>query len=123
MSRAHTGRNCSRDFISFIVQCIGSGAIVAGDLIVADNSSIHRSGLSTRVIDSLLAMIGARLLFLPVYSPELNPCEAIWGRVKYHLREQRGQLSFQAELLKGFLKIDQDMVRHFYHKSLFNYRD
>ena len=121
LSRVHTGRNNSIDFVRFIFDCIICGAIQPGDYIAADNASIHRSGLSTRITSTLLSFVGARLLFLPSYAPELNPVECVWARVKKYMRNERGPLSFQTELLLGFLKVDNEMVRSFYRKCLFEY--
>lgn len=53
-----------------------------GDLVVMDNLSPHKS-------DQTLALIvnaGAEVLFLPAYSPDLNPIEKMWSKVKGLLR-------------------------------------
>jgi transposase len=54
----------------------------SGDIVVMDNLSPHKS-------DSTLALItsaGAQVLFLPAYSPDLNPIEKMWSKVKGLLR-------------------------------------
>jgi transposase len=53
-----------------------------GDIVVMDNLSPHKS-------DPTLALItaaGAQVLFLPAYSPDLNPIEKMWSKVKALLR-------------------------------------
>lgn len=53
-----------------------------GDLVIMDNLSPHKS-------DPTLALIeqrGAQVLFLPAYSPDLNPIEKMWSKVKTALR-------------------------------------
>jgi len=53
-----------------------------GDIVVMDNLSPHKS-------DPTLALIthaGAQVLFLPAYSPDLNPIEKMWSKVKSLLR-------------------------------------
>jgi transposase len=53
-----------------------------GDLVVMDNLSPHKS-------DPTLALItnaGAQVLFLPAYSPDLNPIEKMWSKIKSLLR-------------------------------------
>lgn len=52
-------------------------------VVVLDNYSVHHSG---PVKDALpgLADAGVDFCFLPPYSPNLNPIEALWKRVKYH---------------------------------------
>jgi transposase len=53
-----------------------------GDVVVMDNLSAHK-----RVsIGTLLAGAGAELVYLPPYSPDLNPIEMIWSKVKSVLR-------------------------------------
>jgi len=54
----------------------------AGSIIVLDNASFHRS-VALRI---LVEAAGCTLLFLPVYSPDLNPIEHIWATVKRKLR-------------------------------------
>lgn len=53
-----------------------------GDTVVMDNLSPHKS-------DPTLALIlqaGAFVLFLPAYSPDLNPIEKMWSKIKNLLR-------------------------------------
>lgn len=53
-----------------------------GDLVIMDNLSPHKS-------DPTLALIknaGAQVLFLPAYSPDLNPIEKMWSKIKSLLR-------------------------------------
>jgi transposase len=53
-----------------------------GDVVVMDNLSSHK-GASTR---ASIEAAGATLLFLPPYSPDLNPIEMIFAKVKQSLR-------------------------------------
>jgi len=54
----------------------------AGDVVVMDNLTAHKRPLIQRQIESA----GARVLYLPPYSPDLNPIEMIWSKVKGLLR-------------------------------------
>lgn len=57
-------------------------ALRPGDIVVMDNLSPHKS-------DQTLALIvhaGAQVLFLPAYSPDFNPIEKMWSKVKAFLR-------------------------------------
>ena len=54
----------------------------AGDMVVMDNLSPHKNEATL----SLLKQAGAEVLFLPAYSPDLNPIENMWSKVKTHLR-------------------------------------
>lgn len=58
-----------------------------GDPVVLDNLSSHKSTAATRSIES----VGARLVFLPPYSPDLNPIENIFSKLKRLVRGLRPQ--------------------------------
>ncbi len=54
----------------------------SGDVLVMDNLSAHKNKQTLE----LLAAAGVRPLFLPPYSPDLNPIELMWSKVKNFLR-------------------------------------
>jgi len=60
-----------------------------GDVVVMDNLSPHKSELTL----SLITQAGARILFLPAYSPDLNPIEKMWSKVKACLRSAEARTS------------------------------
>jgi transposase len=51
-------------------------------VVIMDNASYHKS----KELQSLFDEYNHILLFLPPYSPELNPIEKLWGTVKQNLR-------------------------------------
>lgn len=53
-----------------------------GDIVVMDNLSPHKSDPTL----ALITQAGAQVLFLPAYSPDLNPIEKMWSKVKALLR-------------------------------------
>ena len=53
-----------------------------GDLVVMDNLSAHKSERTL----ALIRQTGADVRFLPAYSPDLNPIEQMWSKVKNTLR-------------------------------------
>ena len=55
-----------------------------GSVLVLDNASIHRGG----AIQELVEAAGCLLLYLPPYSPDLNPIEPGWGWIKHRVRTQ-----------------------------------
>lgn len=61
-------------------------------IVVMDNLSAHKSPQVQQIIDAA----GAQLRYLPPYSPEFNPIELMWSKVKTHLR--RAQARTQDEL-------------------------
>ena len=58
-----------------------------GDLVVMDNLSPHKSQPTL----SLIAQAGAEVLFLPAYSPEFNPIEKMWSKIKASLRSAQAR--------------------------------
>jgi transposase len=57
-------------------------ALRPGDIVVMDNLSPHKSDQTL----ALIATAGATVLFLPAYSPDLNPIEKMWSKIKGLLR-------------------------------------
>jgi transposase len=55
-----------------------------GQVIIMDNTPFHRS---TRIRE-LIEKAGCNLLFLPSYSPDLNPIEHWWYKVKTAIRKE-----------------------------------
>ncbi len=59
----------------------------AGDLVIMDNLSPHKNELTL----SLIEQAGAEVLFLPPYSPDLNPIEKMWSKIKESLRSAQAR--------------------------------
>jgi transposase len=53
-----------------------------GDIVIMDNLSAHKSDLVVKTVQSLHADVK----FLPAYSPDLNPIEKMWSKLKQILR-------------------------------------
>ena len=53
-----------------------------GDVVILDNLATHK----IRGVRHALEAVGARLLYLPPYSPDLNPIEPMWSKIKQLLR-------------------------------------
>lgn len=68
-------------FESFVEQVLVP-ALGAGDVVVMDNLSSHKRARTRDLIEDA----GARLVFLPAYSPDLNPIEMVFSKVKQLLR-------------------------------------
>lgn len=54
-----------------------------GDIVVMDNLGAHKNACTL----DLIAQAGAQVRFLPAYSPDLNPIEMMWSKVKALLRK------------------------------------
>lgn len=74
-----------------------------GDVVVMDNLGSHRGKPVRRAI----RQAGAKLLFLPKYSPDLNPIEQVFAKLKHLLRKAQARtydalLQATAQLLDTF---------------------
>lgn len=54
-----------------------------GMVFIIDNASFHKSKKTIQLIES----VGCRVLFLPPYSPDLNPIEHFWSSIKHLIRK------------------------------------
>ena len=58
-----------------------------GQVVIMDNLSVHKvAGVRERI-----EAVGARLLYLPPYSPDFNPIEQAWSKVKQILRSLKAR--------------------------------
>jgi len=72
----------NRDAFEAFVQQILCPALRVGDIVVMDNLSSHK-GIRVR---ELIESAGARLLYLPPYSPDLSPIEPAFSKFKQLVR-------------------------------------
>ena len=83
-----------------------------GDLVIMDNLPPHKS---TETL-SFIQQLGAEVLFLPAYSPDLNPIEKMWSKLKEFLRsaEARSQASLTQAIASALETITaQDGINWF----------
>ncbi len=68
-------------FLGFIKQFL-CPTLWPGDLVIMDNLAVHK----VKGVEEALRAVGAKPLYLPPYSPDLNPIELAWAKVKSLLR-------------------------------------
>lgn len=68
-------------FLAFVEKVLGP-RLGPGDMVVMDNVGAHRDARIRHAVEAH----GAKLVFLPPYSPDLNPIEECWSKVKHLLR-------------------------------------
>ena len=69
-------------FLAYVEQVLVP-TLAPGDIVILDNLAAHKSAAARAAIE----MAGARLLFLPPYSPDLNPIENAFSKLKALLRK------------------------------------
>ena len=72
----------SREFTRFIEKKL-TPLLRPGQIVFMDNLNAHKSSRVRHLIESA----GATVQFLPPYSPDLNPIEAAWSKMKHFIRK------------------------------------
>jgi transposase len=80
-------------FLAYIEKVL-CPALKAGDVVVMDNLSSHK----VNGVRKLIQAAGAELLYLPPYSPDLNPIEKAWAKLKQLLRAAKARTKQSLEL-------------------------
>ena len=88
-------------FQAYVEQVLGP-ALRPGDVVVLDNLPVHKHPDITRAIEAT----GAQLRFLPPYSPDFNPIEQAFAKLKAFLRAARPQSFDQVcELIAAAIRL------------------
>lgn len=96
----------------FFVEELLVPTLKRGDIVVMDNNSIHKLD----EIEDAIAAAGAWVLFLPTYSPDLNPIELCWSKVKSRLRSLKPRTlpDLFDSLVQAFATIPPRDIRHWF---------
>jgi transposase len=83
-----------------------------GACVVMDNCSIHKG----KEIESLINQAGARLIYLPPYSPEFSPIENCWSKIKTFLRSlaARSYPDLAQAIEDAFKKVSLKDIRNWF---------
>ena len=69
-------------FLAYVTQILVP-TLQPGDIVIMDNLGSHKG----RAVRAAIRAAGAHLLFLPPYSPDLNPIEQVFAKLKALLRK------------------------------------
>jgi transposase len=83
-----------------------------GDTVILDNLSAHKNEQTIALIEQT----GAKVKFLPAYSPDLNPIEMMWSKVKALLRaaEARTLESLQDAIKQALAAVTAQDARNWF---------
>ncbi len=70
--------SCDTELFESWVEQFLTKELVTGQVVVMDNATFHKSQRTRRLIEKA----GCKLVFLPPYSPDLNPIEKFWANMK-----------------------------------------
>ena len=90
-----TGESCSvvfdgaldRKIYNAYIEQFLLPTLKAGDMVIMDNLNVHKS----KTAQKLITEKGCEYIFLPEYSPDLNPIEKMWSKVKQLLRSMKAR--------------------------------
>lgn len=89
-----------------------------GQIVVLDNLSVHKSARARELIEA----VGAELWFLPTYSPDFNPIEQAFSKLKHQLRQAAAdtQETVQAETRRLWPTITAANARAYFINAGYN---
>ncbi len=95
-------------FLSYVREVL-SPTLAQGDIVVMDNLKAHRVAGVREAIEAR----GARLEYLPPYSPDLNPIEKCWSKIKTYLRKAKARTreALEAALKEALLTVTRADAR------------
>jgi transposase len=75
--------HCNTAVFEWYLEHVLVPTLEIGRVVVIDNASFHKS----KRIKKLIENAGATLIYLPPYSPDLNPIEHYWHKIKTAIRK------------------------------------
>jgi transposase len=116
-----TGSNTQFDFELFLADCIATGYLTQGDILIMDNASVHVGNETFATVHDTISQLNINLCFLPAYSPELNPVEYVFSYIKGRLRNERDCTKpFIDDLLNVMTGLHGGLLLKYYKKSIFD---
>ena len=84
----------------------------SGACVLMDNCSIHKG----KAIETLITQVGAKLLYLPPYSPDFSPIENCWSKLKSVLRAigARNYPDLVQAIEAAFAKVSLNDIKHWF---------
>ena len=98
-------------FLSFVTETL-SPLIGPGDVVVMDNLASHK----VKGVREAIEATGAAVMYLPAYSPDLNPIENAFSKVKHLLRRaaRRTIEKLQSAILRALRSVTAEDCSGFY---------
>jgi transposase len=84
------------------------------NVVILDRATFHKM----KRVKELIESTGAKLIYLPGYSPDLSPIENMWSKIKIFIRKKapRNKREFQRVIRTAFLSIsEKDLVGWYKH--------
>jgi transposase len=98
--------NSDREFIESWVEGFLLKNLKKGQVVIWDNASFHKS----EKVKKMLEDVGCRLIFLPPYSPDLNPIEHFWANFKKWLRNHISTYNTLWDTIVAFFSLNSSRI-------------
>lgn len=86
-------------FLSYVEQILIK-ELQTGQIVIMDNINFHKNSKVKELIES----VGCKIMFLPTYSPDLNPIEHYWFKIKHDIRKVAHQFQDFFEAVSNVLQ-------------------
>ncbi|MCC8077166.1 MAG: transposase [Oscillospiraceae bacterium] len=110
----YEGGTTGKRFVTYLREVLIS-ALKKGDIVVMDNLRSHH----VKEVEELLRQNEITLLYLPPYSPDLNPIEKMWSKMKACLRKWKVRVrdALPAAVADALALVTQDDVMGWFRAS------
>jgi transposase len=110
-ARTRQGGTTKAVFLAYLREDLAP-TLEPGQVVVVDNLGAHRAAEAREIVEAR----GARLLYLPSYSPDLNPIELAFGTLKAALRKAgaRTREALEAAIRAALAAVTPAQVRGFF---------
>ena len=104
-------------FRTFVEQLLNP-KLGPGKYVIMDNVGFHKNDAIVTLIEST----GAKVVFLPPYSPDLSPIEKMWSKIKEFLKriKPRSNAEFHNALTVALHEINEDDLSNWYEECGYN---
>ena len=92
---------CNTELFNDWVEVFLIKELKPGQTVILDNASFHKSLRTKELIES----VGCNLLFLPPYSPDLNPIEQFWANMKRWIKSRLMEADKLFDTVCSFFKV------------------
>lgn len=109
----------TRKLFEIYIEKILCPTLLPGDIVIMDNLSAHKSPRVTSLIEAR----GASVLYIPPYSPDLNPIEKMWSKIKSILQklEARDSESLLDAIRKALGHVTASDAKNWFKSCGYNY--
>lgn len=98
-------------FLNFIENYLAP-KLKTEQLVILDNVSFHK----VKGVKEIIESVGAKVIYLPPYSPDLSPIEHMWSKIKAYLRKSAARChdTFKAAMKTAFTAVQPSDLKGWY---------